>query len=470
MSRNHPEHASSFEFRVAHDKSTLFHYGAWLSHSRAAYKKFFSQLTGKVSLHWANKASTHTPAVTEFAKAINNPSDCEPKMIDLFNEIFVQAAPQNQVVSFAAVKDFDSLLYLLDIIIVQPPSFIVSHDSDGNPTGQPVGVPIHLIFDLLSNTAAGYDLFRRPAFNSAMKNLLNSWGAYLQTPDSTKTLTDADGGWFSKAGLEALENLRGEFSSTYVCPKPEQTNRGYLSWDEFFTREVQDSARPVHFSHDPIINAGIIVSACESTVVRIEYNLQLHNRFWIKGQKYSLYDMLDRDDTFSKAFVGGTAYQAFLNATDYHRWRSPVAGKIKKAVVVPGTYYAVLPDDGADEGDPDYEPGSPYGALIRSQPWLTHSATRALIYIESGNPKIGLVCFIGVGMVEVSTCALSVKAGQDVEKGDELGMFHFGGSSHVLLFGPNAKLTFNDNIVDRKTGEVKVNTHIKVLSALAQVD
>ncbi|KAF7367554.1 Phosphatidylserine decarboxylase [Mycena sanguinolenta] len=448
---------------MKHNKTALIEYGGWLPSTREAHESLFNQLTNKFSARRVDETWIHTPAVTEFANAITAPSDCEPKMIDLFNQSFAQAAPQNEI------KDFDLVLHMLDIVVAEPPGFIVPRDSDGNPTG-PVGVPFSVIFDLLSNTAAGYDLFRRPAFNIAMKKLLNSWAGYLQTPDSTKTLTNSDGGWFSKPALEALERNLGDldFNSTYICPKPEQVNRGYLSWDEFFTREVQPNARPVHSSHNPVIDADIIVSACESTVLRIEHNIRLHDQFWLKGQKYSLYDMLDRDNTFTVAFVGGTVYQAFLGVADYHRWRSPVSGKIKNAVVVPGTYFAALPDNGAEDGDPDYAPGAPYDPLVRCQPWLTQSATRALIYIESDNPKIGMVCFIGVGMGEVSTCALSVKAGDEVKKGAELGMFHFGGSSHVLLFGPDAKLTFNENIVDSKTGKVKVNTHIKVLSALAQ--
>jgi phosphatidylserine decarboxylase len=61
-----------------------------------------------------------------------------------------------------------------------------------------------------------------------------------------------------------------------------------------------------------------------------------------------------------------------------------------------------------------------------------------------------------------------VRAGQRIEKGTELGSFHFGGSTHALLFGPNTNITFNDDIVDPVTGALKVNTHIKVRSALAQ--
>ncbi len=50
------------------------------------------------------------------------------------------------------------------------------------------------------------------------------------------------------------------------------------------------------------------------------------------------------------------------------------------------------------------------------------------------------MAFIGVGMDEVSTCEITVKEGQHVKKGDELGMFHFGGSSHCLLFREEVKI------------------------------
>lgn len=43
-------------------------------------------------------------------------------------------------------------------------------------------------------------------------------------------------------------------------------------------------------------------------------------------------------------------------------------------------------------------------------------------------------------MDEVSTCEITVKEGQHVEKGDETGMFHFGGSTHCLIFRPGVKL------------------------------
>jgi phosphatidylserine decarboxylase len=53
------------------------------------------------------------------------------------------------------------------------------------------------------------------------------------------------------------------------------------------------------------------------------------------------------------------------------------------------------------------------------------------------------MAFIAVGMSEVSSDEITVRVGQHVNKGDQLGMFHFGGSTHVLLFRPETKLEFN---------------------------
>jgi len=332
----------------------------------------------------------------------------------------------------------------------------MAKDEQGNIIGEPIGVPMLLLFDLLSNTGAAYDLFRRPAFNVALKDLLDAWGEYLQTPDSAKTLNDGDEGWFTSFSIQNLEHGRGVFNETYVCPDPSSVSRGYTSWDAFFTRQIQPQVRPVMFSE----NKSFIHSACESTVYRIQTSVKHHDQFWLKGQVYSLHDMLNRDEQ-AKIFEGGTVYQAFLSPQDYHRWHCPVDGTIVRTELVPGTYYAVIPDSGAPDGDPDLHPGDPHGALIRSQGWLTHSSARAIIYIQADNPDIGLMAFIGVGMAEVSTCDILVKEGQKVKTGDEVGMYHFGGSSHALIFRPQTKITFAD--------EVKLDKHLLVNSVLAQV-
>ena len=324
---------------------------------------------------------------------------------------------------------------------------------------------MYLVFDLLSNTSAAYTLFCYPPFDEALQTLLNFWGAYLQSPQSNYTLNTTSEGWFGQISMQNLVPYIYPltFEETYVCPDPSAENKGFTSWDAFFTRKFQADARPIN----PTYDASLIYNACESTTLQYKTDVLLHDTFWLKDMKYSLYDMLggDTEIELSKQFEHGTVYQAFLGPQDYHRWHSPVNGTITKAVVLGGTHYAVLPDDGSP-GNDGLVKGDPHGALIRSQPWLTVVATRALIFIQADNTNIGLVCFIAVGMGEVSTCEVTVQVGQTLSAGDVLGMFHFGGSSSVLVFGPQAKIRFEGADGNR----IEPNTHYWINTQIGKVE
>jgi phosphatidylserine decarboxylase len=132
--------------------------------------------------------------------------------------------------------------------------------------------------------------------------------------------------------------------------------------------------------------------------------------------------------------IGGSVYQAFLSATNYHRWHSPVAGKIVRAFVREGTYYSEADSEGKDAVEP-----------TNSQSYLAHVSARAIFVIEADDPVIGVMAFVAVGMVEVSSCniASKVEPGYHVEKGEELGYFQFGGSTHCLVFRPGTIAEFS---------------------------
>jgi len=142
-------------------------------------------------------------------------------------------------------------------------------------------------------------------------------------------------------------------------------------------------------------------------------------------------------DELHKKFIGGTIYQAFLNALSYHRWHAPVSGRIAKAFVQQGTYFSEPLFEGL--GDPNTDEINE-GGETNGQGYLTATATRAIIFIEADSKDIGLMAFLGVGMTEVSTCEITVEEGQRVKKGDEIGMFHFGGSTHCLIFRKGVEL------------------------------
>jgi len=275
-------------------------------------------------------------------------------------------------------------------------------------------------------TPAGYSMFTNDKVNAMFKKMFDVWATFLSSPESAYVLTDASNGWFGPAASEAIPN----FTETFECD-PGAPHLGFTSWDHFFTRLFREGVRPIEGRDNQFIT-----SACESTVYKKQSNIKERDTFWLKSQPYSLADMLNHDE-YAPQFVGGTIVQAFLSATNYHRWHSPINGKIVKVVNVPGTYYAESPVMGLDPAGPDL-----------SQSFITAVAARALIFIRSDYEPIGLMCFVAVGMSEVSTCQVTVGPGQSVIKGDELGMFHFGGSTHCLIFRPETDIVIHPEVGD----------------------
>ena len=166
--------------------------------------------------------------------------------------------------------------------------------------------------------------------------------------------------------------------------------------------------------------------------LHLAYNIQHHDDFWAKGNRYSLRDMFN-DDTIAEQFVGGTIYQAFLSTYSYHRWHAPVSGQVKNVYALEGTYFTIPSfDESHSRAFRDTENIN----LEEWQAWLSAVGTRGVTIIEADNPALGLVALITIGMVEVSSIDHWVKQGDHVTKGDEMGTFHFGGSSYCLIFQP----------------------------------
>lgn len=200
-----------------------------------------------------------------------------------------------------------------------------------------------------------------------------------------------------------------------------------------------------------------MVNSCESKSYALQTNVKERDSFWLTGQPYSVSEMMAHDG-LAKDFIGGTVYQAFLSATSYHRWHSPVDGKIVKKWIVNGTYFSeptitgFTNPDGPDPAAPD-----------QGQGYITHPATRAIFLIQAP-PPIGLMAAIYVGMADVSTCEIRPNLPENIKKGEETGMFHHGGSTHCLLFRPGVNLS---RVSAASPGVSKRNTPLR--SELADV-
>lgn len=105
-----------------------------------------------------------------------------------------------------------------------------------------------------------------------------------------------------------------------------------------------------------------------------------------------------------------------------------------------------------------------------AQGYITHVATRCIFVIDAGD-TLGLVGLVFVGMADVSTCEVLEKfqkPGQSVEKGEEIGMFHHGGSTHCILFEKGLNLDFIPDAYPPDS-EDDEKPNIPIRSKLAQV-
>ncbi|WP_257265710.1 phosphatidylserine decarboxylase family protein [Endozoicomonas sp. ONNA2] len=368
-----------------------------------------------------------------------------------------------------AVTSWLQFLGLLNNIMTTAPEFIVS--KDGQAQGL-VGFPINALLDWPMGTFAGYSVFSSDLFNREFQKVLQYWGHFLTTEKSRYVLAegepDADPPsipWLGEQARQQMiavacqpENIparAGSMTFTDIFQVPDRDDSRYLgfsSWDHFFVREFQPDLRPV--------GDAPIVSACESAPLQYQTHVKGSDRFWLKEQPYSLMNMLNFDP-LAEQFDGGSVYQAFLSALSYHRWHSPVDGVIEKIVTVNGTYYLENISEGV------YNTSSDPAAPNASQPFTTSAASRAIFFIRANDPAIGLMAFVAVGMAEVSSNEATVKEGDEVKRGDQLGMFHFGGSTHCLVFRPSVSLKFHVPVTGQPNMDsinVAVNSNLATLA------
>ncbi|HWE34937.1 MAG TPA: phosphatidylserine decarboxylase family protein [Isosphaeraceae bacterium] len=337
--------------------------------------------------------------------------DRDPVARMLFTQM-IEQVPHSKKYRKRHLTNVDQLLRLIDEVIGRAPEY--------NETGL-VGVPLNAVLDWCMGTPAGFAAFRLDAVNAAFRTILRAWCDFLSGPGSLHVLNDSPRGWF-------CESARKSTGIDQFHHDPKAPHRGFASWNDFFTRRFKEGRRPVAEPDD----AKVIVAACEATPYAIGLKAKRQDRFWVKAQPYSLRDMLD-DDEDAAPFVGGTVYQAFLDAHNYHRWHSPVSGTVRKAFVKEGTYYSEAESEGQDPEGPK-----------KSQGYLAHVATRAILLVEADDPVIGLIALMFIGMAEVSSCVFhpQIQAGHRLTKGDEVGYFQFGGSTYCMIFRPGAVAEF----------------------------
>ncbi|CEJ81613.1 hypothetical protein VHEMI01733 [[Torrubiella] hemipterigena] len=337
------------------------------------------------------------------------------------------------------VRGYRHMIDLLAVIVAEvgPPYALTV------PAFGVMGLPFQAVVDWPMGTPSGHAFFLDTQVNAKLKDILDAWrDNVLTTSKSLAVVTTAPGCWLSPESVAAFErdaNLDSKqsfsFEQLFACdPYADPVHWGFKSWDDFFVRRFRDidALRPVSHADE----STWIANACEALPVAIKLKVKRYDEFWLKGTNYSIADLLGHHE-LADNFVGGTIYQGVLRTTSYHRWHAPVSGHVVFAQVINGAYFSERSTNGLGS--------EPIGPPTYDQVYLGHVATRALVFIQADEP-IGLMCFIAIGIADVSSCEIAARFSgnwpQPITKGEEMGMFHYGGSSHCLVFRKDLHLVF----------------------------
>jgi len=198
----------------------------------------------------------------------------------------------------------------------------------------------------------------------------------------------------------------------------------YKSFNEFFTREIEDGRRP--FPN----NIYELPAPCDGKLSA--YPITADSLFKIKKSVYDVNGLL-QDSELANEFMGGTCLIFRLTPEDYHRYYFIDDGEILSHKRIKGVFHTVRSIA-----------LSQYKVFIQNAREYTVMQTRhfgKIIQIEIGAMFIGKIS--------------NRKTEGAVARGEEKGMFEFGGSTVMILFKKDAvsldETIFTDTASDRET-------------------
>ena len=180
----------------------------------------------------------------------------------------------------------------------------------------------------------------------------------------------------------------------------------FKTFNEFFWRGLKPEARPI---------AGderVAVLPADGRHLAFP-DVDAAEGFYVKGAKFSLGELMG-DQALADKFAGGSMLISRLCPVDYHRFHFPVAGTPREPRLINGWLYSVSPV-----------------ALRKNIRYLVENK-RVVTLIES--PVFGAVAMIEVGATNVGSIKQTHVADRPVAKGEEKGLFKFGGSCVITVF------------------------------------
>lgn len=198
----------------------------------------------------------------------------------------------------------------------------------------------------------------------------------------------------------------------------------FASFNDFFTRELRDGARPLA---DP---AEFILSPADGAVSQLGTITQ-GRIFQAKGRDFTAAELLGHGADEAARFEGGSFITIYLSPKDYHRVHMPAAGLLQSTAYVPGDLFSVNTQT-AEGVDRLFARNERLACLFDGSDG-SFATVMVGAMIVAGIDTVWPHRFAGHGGSVVRE-DFSVDA-RDLAAGDEMGRFYLG-STVVLLFEP----------------------------------
>jgi len=202
------------------------------------------------------------------------------------------------------------------------------------------------------------------SFQRWTRKFAEDWGAFLDTTESARGIS----GFYSNPSYRIED----------YCVAPS----GWLTFNQFFARQVRPGKRPV----DGRCDDSVIVSPADS-VFQGQCPIHDDSKITAKGLTWSVIELLN-GSPYQDKFRGGVFTHSFLNVNDYHRYHVPVGGVVREVRKIPGkvTMDVIKKPDGSLE--------------IVDGTGYQFTQDRGLIILES---PLGWVAVLPIGMAQVSS-------------------------------------------------------------------
>ncbi len=179
----------------------------------------------------------------------------------------------------------------------------------------------------------------------------------------------------------------------------------YDSFNAFFTRKIKPDRREIIKDWDALI------APCDSRLT--VYDIEENSTFMIKDRSYTMEELV-RSKKLAKHYAGGQLLLFRLTVSDYHRYCYPDDGVKTKNYRIPGVLHTVNPIAAGEH--PIYKENTREFSLLHTE--------------HFGNVLMMEVGALLVGRIVNRDQEASVK------RGEEAGMFEYGGSTVILCLEP----------------------------------